>query len=125
MAIRVLLVLTACAVLYGCGQTSSPVKTVKEPTTPPTAPPTPNPATSAEAGMSGKEQAAQSEADCRLVIYVAEQNMSRKQANAFSDLLADMTQTMKNPSWTAGSLRNAALDHLGVPRYSECKVGGE
>jgi ABC-type uncharacterized transport system auxiliary subunit len=125
MAVRVLLVLAAFAVLYGCAQASSPVKTVKEPTTPETAPPTPKPATSAEAGMSGKEQAAQSEADCRLVIYVAQENMSRQKANAFSELLADMIRTMENPSWTAGSLRNAALDHLGVPRYPECKVGGE
>ena len=125
MAVRVLLVLAAFAVLYGCGQASSPVNTVNEPTTPETAPPTPEPATSASAGMSSEEIVAQSEADCRLVIYVAEENMSRKEANAFSELLADMIQTMENPSWTAGSVRNAALDHLGVPRYPECKVGGE
>jgi len=55
------------------------------------------------------------------VIYVAERNMSLQKANAFSEQLADMIRTMENPSWTAGSLRNAALDHLGVPRYLECK----
>src|SRR5215211_5994081 len=126
MTVRVLLILAALAVLYGCGQMSSPVKTVKEPTTPQTAPLTPEPATATEAGgMSGEEQAAQSEADCRLVIYIAEQNMSRQEANAFSELLADMIRTMENPTWSMGSLRNAALDHLGVPRYAECKVGGE
>lgn len=75
----------------------------------------------APASMSAQEQAAESEADCRLVIYVAEQNMSRKEANAFSELLADMMRTMENLSLTAGSLRNAALDHLAVPRYRECK----
>jgi len=126
MAVRVLLVLAAFAVLYGCGQTNSPVETVKEPTTPQKAPPTPKPATSAEAGgMSAEEQAAQSEADCRLVIYVAQENMNRQKANAFSELLADMIRTMENPSWSTGSLRNAALDHLGVARYPECKASGE
>ena len=72
--------------------------------------------------MSGKEQAAQSEADCRLVLYVADKNMSRKEATAFSELLADMIRTMESSSWTGGDLRNAALDHLAVPRYPECKV---
>jgi hypothetical protein len=79
---------------------------------------------SASAGISGEEQAAQSEADCRLVIYVAEEHMSRQKANAFAALLADMIRTMENPSWTAGPLRNTALDHLGVPRYPECKATG-
>ena len=48
--------------------------------------------------------------------------MSKKEAKAFSDLLADMIRTMESPSWTVGELRNAALDHLAVPRYSECKA---
>jgi hypothetical protein len=132
MAVRLLLVGVAFALLYGCGQTSSSGKSDKElttPTTPETAPPTHKPSTSAaapasasaSAGMSGEEQAEQSEADCRLVIYVAQQNMSRQEANAFSELLADMIRTMENPSWSTGSLRNAALDHLGVPQYPECK----
>jgi hypothetical protein len=47
--------------------------------------------------------------------------MSRQEANAFSELLADMIRTMENPSWSTGFLRNAALDHLGVPQYPECK----
>jgi hypothetical protein len=129
MAVRVLLVLAVFAVLYGCGHTSSSVTTVKEPTTPETAPPTAKPATStvapasasASAGMSSEEQAAQSETDCRLLIYVAQENMSRQKAKVFSELLADMIRTMETPSWTSGSLRNTALDHLGVPRYPECK----
>ena len=72
--------------------------------------------------MPGKEQAAQSEADCRLVLYVAHENMSRKEAEAFSELLAEMIRTMESSSWTGGDLRNAAHDHLAVPRYPECKV---
>ena len=75
----------------------------------------------APGGISGEEQAAQSAADCRLVLYVANKNMTQKQAEAFSELLTDMIRTMEGPSWTEGDLRNAALDHLAVPRYRECK----
>lgn len=89
-----------------------------EPASEPTTP------TGASGRISGEDQAAHSEADCRIVIYVAQGNMSRQEANVFSELLADMIETMESPSWTAGSLRNTALDHLGVPRYRECKVGG-
>jgi hypothetical protein len=78
--------------------------------------------TSAPGGVSGEEQAARSEADCRLVLYVADERMSEQEAKAFSELLADMIRTMESPSWTVGDLRNAALDHSAVPRYSECKV---
>jgi hypothetical protein len=88
------------------GQTTTP-----EPTVP----------TRASGGATGEKQAAQSEADCRLVLYVAAQDMNRKEAEAFSELLADMIGTMESPSWTPGDLRNAALDHLTVPRYPECK----
>jgi hypothetical protein len=129
MAVRLLPVVAAIAVLYGCSQAGAPVTTVREPATPETAPPMPDPAAptvapasaSASAGISGEELAAQSEADCRLVIHVAQADMSRQKANAFSELLADMVRSMQNGSWTAGSLRNAALDHLGVARYPECK----
>ncbi len=79
-------------------------------------------ATSAPGGVSGKEQAARSEADCRLVLYVANEDMSEQEAKAFSELLAEMIRTMESLHWSAGELRNAALDHLAVPRYSECKV---
>src|SRR5215218_8821259 len=48
--------------------------------------------------------------------------MTRKEAEAFSELLADMIRTMESPSWTVGDLRNAALDHLAVPRYPKCKA---
>ena len=83
--------------------------------------PEPSAKTHASGVASGEEQAAQSEADCRLMLYVADKNMTQKQAEAFSGLLADMIGTMESLSWTEGELRNAALDHLGVPRYRECK----
>jgi len=76
---------------------------------------------SASGSTSNEEQAAQAQADCRLALYVADKNMSPKEAEAFSELLADMTRTMESPSWTGGELRNTALDHLAVPRYRECK----
>jgi hypothetical protein len=111
--------------LCGCGKGSAPAEkqnvpegtgqaetTASEDTAP----------TSAPGGLSAKEQAARSEADCRLVLYVAHEDMSEQEAKAFSELLADMIRTMESPSWTVGDLRNAALDHLAVPRYSECKV---
>ena len=44
----------------------------------------PNRPTHSSGSVSGKEQAAQSEADCRLVIYVANENMSRQEATSFS-----------------------------------------
>ena len=117
---------------YGCGKTSSPAKKQGERGgTGQTETTAPEPTASTHAsggasggtsgGTSGEDQAAQSEADCRLVLYVADQNMSRKEAEAFSELLADMIRTMEDPSWTEGELRNAALDHLAVPRYRECK----
>jgi hypothetical protein len=113
------------ALLDGCGKTSSPAEKQSErggtgqveATAPEPSAPTP-----ASGEASGKEQAAQSEADCRLVVYVADKNLSRKEAVEFSELLADMIRTMQSPSWTGGDLRNAALDHLAVPQYPECNV---
>ena len=113
---------------YGCGKTSSPAKKQGEPegarqadtTAPePTAPT--HASGSASGGTPGEEQAAQSEADCRLVLYVADKSMSRKKAEAFSKLLTEMIRSMEGLSWSEGALRNAALDHLAVPRYRECK----
>jgi hypothetical protein len=117
--------LAALATLfYGCAKGSTPAgkhtereetrraeTTASEPSAP----------TRASGGATGEGQVAQSEADCRLVLYVADQDMSQKEAEAFSELLADMIRTMETPSWTGGDLRNAALDHLAVPRYPECK----
>jgi hypothetical protein len=76
---------------------------------------------SASGAAAGKEQAALSRADCRLVLYVAHKNMSPKEAEAFSKLLTEMIRSMESLSWPEGALRNAALDHLAVPRYRECK----
>jgi hypothetical protein len=55
------------------------------------------------------------------VLYVANKNMNPKEAEAFSKLLTDMIRSMESLSWTGADLRNAALDHLAVPRYRECK----
>ena len=114
--------------LYGCGKPSSIPEKQGEPEEtgqPESTAPEPSAKTHASGGASGstsgEEKAAQSEADCRLVLYVADKDMSRTEAEAFSELLADMIRTMESPSWTEGDLRNAALDHLAVPRYPECK----
>ena len=55
------------------------------------------------------------------MLYVANKNMSPKEAEAFSKLLTEMIGSMGSLSWPEGTLRNAALDHLAVPRYRECK----
>jgi hypothetical protein len=121
-----LMVLVSLA--YGCGKTSSPAKKHSEPGGSGQAQTTtaePSARTHASGGASGntsgEEQAAKSEADCRLALYVANKNMSPKEAEAFSGLLADMIRTMEGPSWTEEDLRNAALDHLAVPRHRECE----
>jgi hypothetical protein len=122
---RMLAVLGALVVLvtllYGCGKPSSIPKKRGEAETAGRPETTAKAPGGASGSTSGEDQAAQSEADCRLVLYVADQNMSRKEAEAFSELLADMIRTMEDPSWTEGELRNAALDHLAVPRYRECE----
>jgi hypothetical protein len=126
IAVRVLLMLVALALLYGCGQTSSPVKTVKEPTTPETAPPTPQNTTSTWAGMSG-EQAAQAEAYCRMVTYASKKDMSQQEVRAFIDQTAEQSvkEMEDDPLLSAGAAGNKFLDDLGVPRYPECRVRGE
>jgi hypothetical protein len=127
MAVRVLLVLAALALLYGCGQTSSPVEKQDKQQGVEQAEPAPEPTTPTGTSdtVSSEEQAAEYAADCRLAIYVAEENMGRQEARAFSEMLADMLSAMEDPSLPASSIRNAALDHLGVPRYRECAVRGE
>jgi hypothetical protein len=87
--------------------------------------PEPTTPTGASGNVFDEEQLLRSQADCRLATYVAEEDMSRQEAKAFSELLADMIRTMEDPSWTVGSLRNAALDHLSVPQYQECEVVGK
>jgi hypothetical protein len=129
---RVLAVMVGLIVLvtipYGCGKASSPAKkqgerggTGQTETTAPEPTASTHASGGASGGTSSEEQAAQSEADCRLVLYVATKNMSRKEAEAFSKLLTEMIRSMEDLSWGEGALRNAALDHLAVPRYRECK----
>ena len=113
---------------YGCGKTSSSARkqgerggTGQTETTAPEPTASTHVSGGASGGTSGEEQAAQSEADCRLVLYVANKNMSPKEAEAFSKLLTDMIRSMESLSWPEGKLRNTALDHLAIPRYRECK----
>ena len=72
------------------------------------------------------EPAAQFEATCRLLTYTSEEEMSPQEGDAFSEQVAKrMAREMQDdPSLTAGPAQNAALDHFGVPRYAECKLGG-
>ena len=72
------------------------------------------------------EPASQFEATCRLLTYTSEEDMSPQEGDAFSEGVAkQMAREMReDPSLTAGPAQNAALDHFGVPRYAECKVGG-
>jgi hypothetical protein len=125
-SLAVMLSVVALAMLlYGCGQGSAPAEKHSEregTRQAETNTPEPSAPTLVSGEASGKEQAAHSEADCRLALYVADKNMSRKEALTFWELLDDMIRTMQSPSWTGGDLRNGALDHLAVPRYPECKV---
>jgi hypothetical protein len=121
-------VVVLATLLYGCGRTSSPAKKQGEregarqaQTTTPEPTASTHSSRSDSRSTSGEQQAAQSEADCRLVLYVANKNMSPKEAEAFSKLLTEMIGSMGSLSWPEGTLRNAALDHLAVPRYRECK----
>src|SRR3712207_7485104 len=88
--IRVLLVLAAFALLYGCGQTSSPVETQEKQERAERAAPAPTTPSGTSDGVSGEEQAAAAyDADCRVAIYVAQENMSRQEAEAFSELRSE------------------------------------
>jgi hypothetical protein len=145
-------VMVAFACLQACEQASSPVERQekehsveqpqpKEADTSPVPQPIPEPTTraSASAGASAstsasadtpstptEEQAAQSEASCRLANYVANANLTVEQASALSERVAERTgrRMQANSSLSAGRAKNAALDDLGVPRYPECKMGG-
>jgi len=198
MAVRVLLMLTAFALLYGCGQASSPVERQekqggveeakpKEPNEPTeqagaraftgtykcedfhsreaaqeyldttrlsdaerkvidpddndracdegaylfasdrTTASTTATASAGGLSMSPEEQAAQSEANCRLAAYVSNENLSQQEGSAFSEKIANqMYEKMQDdPSLTAGPAENQVLDDLDVPRYPECKMGDE
>jgi hypothetical protein len=100
---------------YGCGKPSSIPKKQGEPDgtgQPESTAPEPSAQTQASGGASGntsgEELAVQSEADCRLVLDVADKDMSRKEAEAFSELLADMIRTMEDPSSRRDPWRTAS-----------------
>jgi hypothetical protein len=77
--------------------------------------------------MPTEEQAAQSEASCRLANHAAIENLTVQQASALSERVAERTgrKMQADSSLGAGRAKNAVLDDLGVSRYPECKVGGE
>jgi hypothetical protein len=132
--------LLSCAVmaafvwLQACDQASSPVERQEDKHGVEQPKPTPEPTTPASTSTSAntssmptEEQAAQSEASCRLANYVAYENLSVQQASALSERVAVRTgrKMQADSSLSAGRAKNAALDDLGVPRYPECKVGGQ
>jgi hypothetical protein len=131
-------VMAAFVCLQACDQESSPIERQekthgveqpkpKEAATSSVPQPTPEPTTpSSTSSMPTEEQAAQSEASCRLANYVANENLTVQQASSLSERVAErMDKKMQaDSSLSAGGAKNAALDDLGVPRYPECKVGG-
>jgi cytoskeletal protein RodZ len=139
------MLLLSCAVmaafvwLQACEQASSPIESQekehgveqpkpKEADTSSVAQPTPEPTTPAStSSMPTEEQAAQSEATCRLANYVAKKNLTVQRASALSERVAERTakEMQADSSLSAGRAKNAALDDLGVPRYPECKMEGE
>ena len=147
--VRVLLVLTASAVLlYGCGQPNTPVQkqekkhgleqAAPEPVTkvqgvtepaaskPAPAPEPTTPSTNAAGGMSG-EQAALAEAYCRMVTYASKKDMSQQEVSAFVERTTQRSvkEMEAHPSLSAGAAGNQVLDDQEVPRYTQCEVGGE
>ena len=146
-------VMAAFVWLQACDQASSPVKRQEkehsveqpkpketdsssvpqrtpEPTTPASTSAGASASTSASANTSSKpteEQAAQTEATCRLANYVANANLTVQQTSALSERVAERTgrKMQADTSLSAGSAENATLDELGVPRYPECKMEGE
>jgi hypothetical protein len=146
--VRVLLVLTASAVLLcGCGQPNTPVQkqekehgleqaTPKKPATrvqavtepaaskPAPAPEPTIPSTNASGAMSD-EQAAVAEAYCRMVTYASKQGMSQQEVSAFVDKTAQRSvkEMEEHPSLSAGAAGNEVLDDLDVPQYTQCEMG--
>jgi hypothetical protein len=123
--------------LQACSQARSPVEGQEkeqsveqpEPTTPDSSSGGASASTSASANTSRptEEQAAQSEASCRLANYVANENLTVQQANVLSERAAERAgrKMQADSSLSAGRIKNAALDDLGVPRYPECKINVE
>lgn len=150
MAVRVLLMVTAFAVLYGCGQASSPAERQekqggveeakpKEPTEQATVKAVSERTTytlfsvSASAtadnfvNLPEEQAAAQAEVNCRLGNYISNENMSQQERIDFVDMVGKKaaSEAMEDRSQTTGTAVNKVLDDLDVPRYPECKKGGE
>jgi hypothetical protein len=147
MAARVLLVLVAFTILYGCGQANTPIQkqekkhgleqAAKKPATevhavtepagskPPAPPESTTPAGSATPARSS-EQSALAEAYCRTVTYASKKDMSQQELRTFINRTAEQSvkEMENNPSLSAGAAGNKVLDELDIPRYPECKVGG-
>jgi hypothetical protein len=146
MAARVLLVLVAFTILFGCAQANTPIQkqeknhgleqatkkpatevvhTVTEPagSKPPAAPESTTPTTSAAPAMSS-EQATLAEAYCRTVTYASKKDMSEQQLRTFINRTAEQSvkEMEHNRSLSAGAAGNEVLDELDVPRYPECEV---
>jgi hypothetical protein len=146
--VRVLLVLTASAVLlYGCGQPNTPVQKqekkhgleqaapkpvtkvqgVTEPAVskPAPAPEPTTPSTNAAGGMSG-EQAALAEAYCRMMTYASKKDISQQEVSAFIERTTQRSvkKMEAHPSLSAGTAGNRVLDDQDVPRFTQCELGG-
>jgi hypothetical protein len=152
MAVRVLLMwLAAFVVLSGCGQASSPVERqekqggveeakLKEPTEQTAVKAASERTTwdtlftvSASAtadnffNLPGDQAAAQAEVNCRLGNYISNENMSQQESIDFVHTVEKKaaSEAMEDRSQTTGTAVNKVLDDLDVPRYPECKKGGE
>ena len=85
---------------------------------------------SASAVPSSEEQAERAEARCREMTYVSEENMSQQESTALGERVTNrmirmLKEMQEDTTLTVIHARSMALDDLGVPRYPECKTGGE
>jgi hypothetical protein len=85
---------------------------------------------SASAVPSSEEQAERAEARCRVMTYVSEEYMSQQESTALRERVANrmirmLKEMQEDTTLTVIHARSMALDDLGVPRYPECKTGGE
>jgi hypothetical protein len=111
MALRVLLILVFLLTLYGCEQSSPP------------------PAQSEKEDLKqlpirkSEEREERAEASCRMVSYTSKENMSQREAAAFSERVAnEVVEDMEDdPSLRLGSAEDTALNRLDVPRYEQCE----
>jgi hypothetical protein len=111
MALRVLSILVILLTLHGCDQSSPPpAQSEKE-----------DPKQLSVGGREEREERA--EASCRMVSYTSKENMSQREAAAFSERVAnEVVKGMEDdPSLRLGSAEDAALNRLEVPRYQQCE----